>query len=300
MAMPAGRLTLDDKRRATATLLRSGADIHALNTVRKHASLVKGGWLAARTPGNCRTYAISDVIGDDLSVIGSGPTVPDASTYADALDVLRRFGGLDVYPRALVAHLDAGAGGRQPETPKPGDTRLSRSRASVIGGRHDAMRGASDAARAKGYHTVVDVSPVRGEARLIADAHLNAILGRAAALPRPLCFVSSGETTVTVTGDGQGGRNQEFALACVERLANVRGPVALASVGTDGVDGPTTAAGAVADSTSAVRARAAGLEAPERFLAANDSHRFFAGLGDLVNTGPTGTNVGDLQVILIG
>lgn len=300
MALPAEGLTLDDKRNATATLLRSGADIHALNTVRKHASSIKGGWLAARTTGSCRTLAISDVIGDDLSVIGSGPTVPDASTYADALEVLGRFGGIDVYPRALVAHLEAGARGRRPETPKPGDPRVSRSRASVIGGRHDAMRGASDAATAKGYHTVVEVSPVRGEARSAAVAHLSAVLGRAATLPRPLCFVSSGETTVTVTGGGRGGRNQEFALACVERLADVDGPAALASVGTDGVDGPTTAAGALADSSSAARARAAGLEAPERFLAANDSHRFFAGLGDLINTGPTGTNVGDLQVILIG
>jgi len=300
MALPVDGLTLDDKRRATAALLRAGADIHALNTVRKHASSIKGGWLAARTPAPCRTLALSDVIGDDLSVIGSGPTVADASTYGDALDVLHRLGGPGAFPPALVTHLEAGARGDRPETPKPGDARLSHSTASVIGGRHDAMRGAADAARAMGYHTLVEEHPVCGEARLAAALHLGPVLARAAALPRPLCLVSSGETTVTVTGKGRGGRNQEFALACAGLLAAFDGDVALASVGTDGVDGPTPAAGAIADSTTLVRARAAKLATPESVLAANDSHRFFASLGDLINTGPTGTNVGDLQIILIG
>jgi hydroxypyruvate reductase len=300
MAAPADGLTLDDKRRTTVALLRSGADIHALNIVRKHASSIKGGWLAACTPAASRTLAQSDVIGDDLSVIGSGPTVADASTYGDALDVLHRFGGLDAFPPALVKHLEAGARGDRPETPKPGDPRLSRSTASVIGGRHDAMRGAADAARAMGYQTLVEERPVRGEARLAARSQLQLLLDRAGTLPRPLCIVSSGETTVTVTGNGRGGRNQEFALASVDLLAAFDGVIALASVGTDGVDGPTPAAGALADSTTAARARAAKLAAPERVLAANDSHHFFARLGDLINTGPTGTNVGDLQIILIG
>lgn len=300
MAAPADGLTLDDKRRTTATLLRSGADIHALNAVRKHASSIKGGWLAASTSAACCTLALSDVIGDDLSVIGSGPTVADASTYGDALNVLYRFGGRDTFPRELVAHLEAGVRGDVSETPKPGDARLSRSVASVIGGRHDAMRGAADAARTMGYQTFVEEAPVRGEARLAARSQFQRLLDRVGSLPRPLCIVSSGETTVTVTGNGRGGRNQEFALALVETLAAFDGVIALASVGTDGVDGPTPAAGAIADSTSAARARAAKLATPESVLATNDSYHFFARLGDLINTGPTGTNVGDLQIILIG
>jgi glycerate 2-kinase len=300
MALPAYGVNLQDKRRTTAMLLRAGADIHALNTVRKHVSALKGGWLAARTRAACRTLAISDVVGDDLSVIGSGPTVADQSTYAEALDVLRRFGGAVAYPRALVAHLEAGIAGYREETPKPGDPRLARSIASVIGGRREAMHGAADAARALGYHAVIDDDPVCGEARDAAVARILDVLARASTLPRPLCAVSSGETTVTVTGRGAGGRNQEFALAAVEPLAGYAGVVALASLGTDGVDGPTTAAGAAADSTTLARARAMGLAPPKQALSDNDSHSFFAGLGDLINTGPTGTNVGDLQIILIG
>ncbi len=300
ISVPADGLALGDKRRATATLMRAGADIHALNTVRKHASAIKGGWLAARTPAACRTLAMSDVIGNDLSVIGSGPTVADSSTYADALHVLERFGGSGAYPRSLVARLEQGAHGDQLETPKPGDPRLSRSIASVVGGRDDAMRGAAAAARAKGYHTLVDDRPVRGEARHAGHVHVQTVLERAATAPRPLCVVSSGETTVTVMGEGLGGRNQEFALASVDLLAAFDGTVVLASIGTDGVDGPTSAAGALADSTTASRARRAGLSAREAYLAANDSHSFFKAIGDLIHTGPTGTNVGDLQVILIG
>ena len=172
MAAPAEGLTLDDKRRATDTLLRAGADIHALNTVRKHLSRIKGGRLAASASGRCRTLAISDVVGDDLSFIASGPTVPDPTTFDDALDVLRRFGGADAYPPAVVAHLTRGAAGQLPETPKPGDPRLARAASVVIGGRRDAMIGAADLARTLGYHVVVLDAPVVGEARTAADAHV--------------------------------------------------------------------------------------------------------------------------------
>jgi hydroxypyruvate reductase len=299
MAVPADGLALEDKQAATRQLLRAGADIHALNTVRKHLSAVKGGWLAARAPGPCVAFAISDVVGDDLSVIASGPTVPDASTFRDALEVIQRFGGDAAFPRAVVEHLRSGSQGRVPETPKPDDPRLARARTTVIGGRRDAMQGAVQEAEARGYQVLRIDDAVVGEARVTGPSHLRAVVARAAGTGRPACVVSSGETTVRVTGDGMGGRNQEFSLACVDALAAINGTAVLASVGTDGVDGPTDAAGAVVDSTTAARARAARLQ-PQAFLERNDSYRFFEALGDLIRTGPTGTNVGDLQVILLG
>jgi hydroxypyruvate reductase len=270
--------------------------------VRKHLSDIKGGWLAAKTRASCRTFAISDVIGDDLSVIGSGPTVADQSTFADAHAVLEQRGGAEAFPPAVVEHVTAGMRGARTETPKPGDSRLARSVATVVGSRFDAMHGAAGAARERGYHTVVVDDAVQGEARVAGRRHLAYALEVHAARAdrsRPLCIVSSGETTVTVQGHGRGGRNQEFALAVVEALAASGETVALASTGTDGVDGPTDAAGAIADATTLAHARAAGLAAPETYLDDNDSHAFFAGLGDLIHTGPTGTNVGDLQVILL-
>ena len=297
MAVPAQGVTLEDKQATTRQLLRAGADIHALNTVRKHLSAIKGGGLAARAPGPSVTLAISDVVGDDLSVIGSGPTVSDASTFGDALDILRRFGGEAAYPAPIVERLRNGAAGRVPETPKPGDPRLERARTSVIGGRRDAMDGAAAKATSLGYHVVRIDDAVVGEARVAGPSHLRACLARATGIGRPACIVSSGETTVRVTGDGKGGRNQEFVLACVDALATASVTALVASVGTDGIDGPTDAAGATVDNTTAERARAARL-APSTFLDRNDAYGFFAGLGDLIITGPTGTNVGDLQLVL--
>jgi glycerate-2-kinase len=299
MAVPADGVLLEDKRATTGQLLRAGADIHALNTVRKHLSAIKGGWLAARAAGHCLAFAISDVVGDDLSVIGSGPTVPDASTFRDALDILRRFGGEDAYPPAVVQRLASGANGQVPETPKPNDARLARARTTVIGGRREAMAGAVREAESRGYHVIRVDDAVVGEARVAGPSHLRAVVARAATAGRPACVVSSGETTVRVTGDGTGGRNQEFGLACADALAAVGGSAALASVGTDGIDGPTDAAGALVDSTTTARAKAARLQ-PQAFLERNDSYHFFEALGDLIQTGPTGTNVGDLQVILLG
>jgi hydroxypyruvate reductase len=301
MAVPADGLTLADKQDTTRYLLRAGADIHELNTVRKHLSATKGGWLAAAAPGACRTFAISDVVGDDPSVIGSGPTVPDPTTFRDALDILRRFGGEagdGAYPRAVVDRVAAGARGDVPETPKPNDPRLARASMSVIGGRRHAMDGAMAEAVSRGYHVAPVDDAVVGEARVVAPSHLRAALARAADVARPACIVSSGETTVRVTGDGAGGRNQEFALACASVLTAVGAPAVLASIGTDGVDGPTDAAGALVDVTTIDRARAARLD-PAAFLERNDTYRFFDTLGDLIHTGPTGTNVGDLQVILL-
>jgi glycerate 2-kinase len=298
MAVPADGITLDDKRRTTAQLLRAGADIHALNTIRKHLSAIKGGGLAQRAAGQVRTYVISDVVGDDVSVIASGPTVPDASTFEDARRLLDRYGGAGAYPSPVVDRLDRGVRGELPETPKPSHPGVERSTIRVIGSRRDAMAGAAARAASLGYDVVRLDDPIVGDAREAAVAHLRAVIARVADVRRPTCVVSSGETTVQVTGHGRGGRNQEFALAAAEPLAQAGADAVLASVGTDGIDGPTDAAGAIADSTTLARARQAALH-PVQFLDDNNSYAFFDALGDLVRTGPTGTNVGDLQVILL-
>jgi glycerate 2-kinase len=298
MAVPAEGITLDDKRATTEQLLRAGADIHALNTVRKHLSAIKGGQLAAATCARCDVLVISDVVGDDLTAIASGPTVPDTSRFADSLKIIRRFGGESAYPRAVVRRFVAGAAGEVPETPKAGDPRLGRTHTVIIGSRRDAMSGAAVEADARGYHVVPLSDAIVGEARLAAEAHVRAVAARVETLPRPACVISSGETTVHVTGRGAGGRNQEFALSAAVLLSRFGTPVAIASAGTDGIDGPTPAAGAYADVTTCDRAARRGLEL-EKFLANNDSYAFFDALGDLIHTGPTGTNVGDLQVILL-
>ena len=295
MVAPADGISLDEKRATTDRLMREGADIHALNTVRKHLSQIKGGWLAARTRATTIALAISDVVGDDPSVIASGPTVADVSTFADALEFLRRCGGESVYPAAVVARLQRGAEDGLPETPKPGDPRLARATTTIIGSRRDAMRGAADEARRLGYHVAAIDDAVVGEARGAAAAFVRDALARAATLPRPVAVIASGETTVHVKGKGKGGRNQEFALAAAAAMPR---DAALASVGTDGVDGPTDAAGAIAGSTTLNRARAAGLD-PQQYLDDNNVYAFFNALGDLIHTGPTGTNVGDLQLILL-
>jgi hydroxypyruvate reductase len=298
MAVPADGVTLDDKRQTTTRLLRAGADIHALNTVRKHLSAVKGGQLAAATRAACTVLIISDVVGDDLSVIASGPTVADGSRFSDALDVLRRCGGVAQFPDAVVRRLTEGAEGRLAETPKPGDPRLARVSATIVGSRRDAMDGAVAEASRRGYRVVRIDDPVIGDSRTTAVLHLRRAYALTKGMDRPVCVVSSGETTVEVSGTGSGGRNQEFALAAAPILGQLGAPAAVASVGTDGVDGPTDAAGAYADSTTVDRALAEG-RPPDRYLANNDSYAFFGALGDLIHTGPTGTNVGDLQLFLL-
>jgi hydroxypyruvate reductase len=298
MALPAEGVTLADTRAATAQLLRAGADIYALNTVRKHLSAIKGGWLAARARATCRALIVSDVVGDDVSVIASGPTVADATTFEDALALVRPYGGEDAFPPAVIARLRRGAQGAVPETPKPGDPRLARSTATIIGSRRDAMNGAAAAAAALGYTVLRLDDAVVGDARTAAASHLRAALARASGIARPACIVSSGETTVNVTGHGRGGRNQEFALAAATQLAEQGDAAVVASAGTDGIDGPTDAAGAIADATTLARANAAGAS-PDRALADNNAYAFFDAIGDLIRIGPTGTNVGDLQVILL-
>jgi glycerate 2-kinase len=300
MAMPAGELSLADKRRTNELLLRAGASIGELNIVRKHLSAVKGGRLAASAHGPVLTLAISDVVGDDLSTIASGPTVPDPTTFAQALDVLDRCGGRHLFPSPVIRWLTRGAGDPVTETPKPDHPRFERSLARVIGSRLTAVEGATRAAASIGYRIYPIEAPVVGEARLAGRALIEAASGALTLREAtPLCIVASGETTVQVKGHGRGGRNQECALAMALTLETLGSPVVAASVGTDGVDGPTDAAGAIVDSTTLSRAAAAEL-IPEVYLNDNDTYTFFNNLGDLLRTGPTGTNVGDLQVILIG
>lgn len=296
MAAPIEGVTLADKVATTRTMMHAGADILALNTVRRHLSMVKGGRLAAASVGATITLAISDVVGDDLSAIGSGPGVGDPSTWADVARFLDRFGG-DRHAVSVRRAVERGLNGELPDTPNPGAAALSRAVGRVLGSRRDAMEGARAAAASQGYHPIVLPEPVTGEARDAAPAWLDRALAAAGASPRPVCVISSGETTVRVTGSGQGGRNLEFALALVGRLAS--SGATLASAGTDGVDGTSGVAGAIAGPETVARAGAAGLDSPDRYLAANDSLAFFAPLDDVIRLGRTDTNVGDLQVLLI-
>jgi len=306
MALPAAGLRLEDKAEAARRLMHAGAAIGELNAVRKHLSAIKGGRLAAAAAGPVVTLALSDVVSpvaDDPSVIGSGPTVADPTTFVDALAIVERYGVRDQIPPGALAVLRRGAAGEIEETIKPGDARLARSEYHVIGSRLDAVAGARRAAEARGY-TVTEVpEPLVGEAREAGASLMALAVALAAKTPGPLCVLAAGETTVQVRGEGRGGRNQEMALAAA-LAAPVDPPFtrafALASAGTDGVDGPTDAAGAVVDPGTLARAARAGLGDPRAYLDRNDSYRFFEPLGDLINTGPTGTNVGDLQVVLIG
>ena len=298
LALPADGISLQNKIDATDALLRSGVAIEGLNTVRKHLSRIKGGRLAAASPRTL-TFALSDVHGpheDDPAVIGSGPTVADATTFDAALGVIRSSGA--AVPSAVISHLERGVRGEIEETVKPGDPRLSRSVFEIIGNRHTALEAALRAAQDRGYVTQVIPAATTGEARDAAQQFFSEVRWLASDGPRPLCVLAAGETTVTVRGEGLGGRNQEFALAMVPMIGNSGRAAAFASAGTDGVDGPTDAAGAVVDSSTLERAMRAGVDWRQA-LAANDAYRFFEPLGDLLRWGPTGTNVGDVQVFLV-
>ena len=295
MALAADGVAFNDKQAVIGRLLAEGADITALNCVRKHLSAIKGGRLAQACRAPLEAWLLSDVVGDDPSVIGSGPTVPDPTTFREALDVLSRLGGYASYPEAVVAYLQAGAAGRVAETPKR-QAELSRVITRVIGSAGRALDGAAAAARARGYTVVRRPTPITGEAREAAADHLSWIRRTLGVSARPVCVLANGETTVRVTGQGRGGRNQEFALASA--LALNRDQWRIASVGTDGVDGPTDAAGAWVDGLTIGRARQMGLD-PMAYLQGNDSWSFFRHVGGHITTGPTDTNVGDIQIVLI-
>lgn len=298
LAAPAPGVTIDDKAATTGLLLRAGADIAEINTVRRHLSAIKGGQLAARA-GRSITLAISDVCTpaeDDPSVIGSGPTAGDATTFADALGVIARWDLSARIPGGALRHLLAGASGAAAGPVPVGDVRLRQAAYWVIASRRDAMHAAAETARRLGYHVHVDAEAMVGEAREAPRRLFDpATIAR---LVRPACIIASGETTVHVHGQGVGGRNQELAVAALQSLAAHR-PAALASLGTDGIDGPTDAAGAMldADAWDALGPDASAI--CQHALDENDAYPLLDRLGVLVRTGPTGTNVGDLQVLLL-
>ncbi|MDR3567350.1 MAG: glycerate kinase [Syntrophobacteraceae bacterium] len=302
---PVEGLSLEVKIEASRLLLHSGATIQEVNCVRKHLSAVKGGRLAqALAPATVVSLILSDVIGDDLDAIASGPTVADPTTFADSLEILKRYGIENRAPVTVTNFLRRGAEGKAQETPKPGDPVFSRVKTLLIGTNREALAAAKARAQELGYETMVLTSRLTGEAREAALTILGIgkdICASGFPVKRPACVLLGGETTVTVCGTGKGGRNQEMALAFLAALS--RAPkdgedLLFFSASTDGKDGETEAAGALASSQLLARARAAGMH-PQRFLSNNDSYNFFNACGGLIQTGPTHTNVCDIQILLV-
>lgn len=297
ISAPADGISPEEKAEMSRLLLKAGADIHSFNTVRKHLSGVKGGLMArAAYPATVWTLLLSDVPGDDLSVIASGPFSPDPSTYADAVGVLERYRLQDAVPASVRSRLSEGAAGRLPETPKPEDPVFRKVVQALVGTNRTALDAAAAAAAADGADIVLLPGFLTGEARECARAFCARLRESAAALPpgRSIALVAGGETTVRVRGDGRGGRSQEFALATAIELSGEE-RMAVLSGGTDGIDGPTDAAGAYADGTTAARGKSLGLDL-RGHLENNDAYPPFQALGDLVITGPTGTNVTDIAI----
>jgi glycerate-2-kinase len=301
MPLPRGNISLADKKAITQALLNSGATITEFNTVRKHISDIKGGWLAKKAyPTTILNLILSDVVGDPLDFIASGPTVPDSTTFKEAIGVLKKYSLWATTPDSIKKLLSKGEKRLIPETPKAGDEAFRRVYNVVVGNNRSSSLAACERLKTDGLNTLLLTATMEGEAR-----HLGTMLSSIAKevtvsanpAPKPAGIVAGGETTVTVTGKGLGGRNQELALGAAARLRGAEG-VALASLSTDGIDGPTNAAGAVIDGKTVTRAAKMGLT-PEKFLAQNDSYHFFSRLGDLILTGPTGTNVNDVSVIVV-
>ncbi len=301
MCMPRPEISLEDKKKITELLLKSGANIHEINAVRKHISSFKGGMLARKAyPATLISLILSDVIGDNLDVIASGPTVPDSSTFKDAIEILRRYGIWDEAPSSIRRVLSDGGVGRIGETPKPGDPIFSRVFNFILGNNRLASLAAVHELKRMGMNTLFLTSLLEGEARdvglMLSTIALEINLS-GNPVEKPAAIVLGGETTVTVKGDGIGGRNQEIVLSSALRIRGVEG-VVVASASTDGIDGPTDAAGAIADGDTLKRAEELGLNALE-YLENNDSYTFFSKTGDLIFTGPTGTNVNDISVIVV-
>jgi hydroxypyruvate reductase len=297
LPFPAAPITLEEKQATTRLLLASGATIHEINAVRKHISSIKGGQLARlASPAAVEALLLSDVIGDDLDVIGSGPTAPDASTFETTAAILEKYAITGRVPAPVRERIECGMRGEIAETPKPDDPLFARVRNTVVGSNRLALDAAAHAAKELGYRTLVLSSEIEGETREIARMH--AAIGREIArtgrpVRPPACIITGGETTVTIRGGGLGGRNQEFVLAAAIEIAGVDGVVVF-SAGTDGTDGPTDAAGAIADGLTLARNPDARL-----YLERNDSYHYFEPLEDLVMTGPTNTNVMDVRLVLV-
>jgi glycerate-2-kinase len=293
-------IKLDDLQKLSSVLLQCSATIHEINCIRKHISLIKGGQLAKKIyPARCVTLALSDVIGDDLSVIASGPTSPDPTTFDDALAILEKYNVTDKIPTVILNHLKRGSEGKIPDTPKREDQVFKKVTNIVIGNNRLALNKAKETAESLGFKTIILTSMLEGEAREIARvvaSIISEVQVTGTPIKKPACILLGGEPTVKIQGTGKGGRNQELALAVA--LSNINEPYVCVSVGSDGTDGPTDAAGAIVDHTTLSRAESAGLNAQE-YLKNNDSYNFFAPLGDLIITGPTGTNVMDVIFALV-
>jgi len=301
LVQPAGGIALEEMQDMTRSLLECGASIDEINTVRKHISLSKGGQMArAAMPATTINLMLSDVVGDSMDVIASGPFVPDSSTFEDAWKILEKYGLKEVSP-AIRAYLEEGVEGRVPETPKEGDPAFERVHNLIIGSNILALQAAEEKAGTLGYNTLILSSMIEGETREVARVHTGIareMMKTGRPIPCPGCVISGGETTVTVRGKGLGGRNQEFCLAAALELKGLPSRVAVLSGGTDGDDGPTRAAGAIVDPLTVRRGEEAGMAASD-FLADNDAYHFFEKTGDLLITGPTGTNVMDVRLVLV-
>ncbi len=299
---PADAITLEEKQEVTQLLLDCGADIKEINTVRKHVSHVKGGWLARWAyPSTVLSFILSDVVGDPLDTIGSGPTVPDPSTFEDAWRILEKYDLLREIASSIRERLQLGREGKLEETPKSADQAFEKVHNLIIGSNLLALKAAAKEASSLGFQPLILSSAIVGETREVARFHVavaKEVVSSGNPLPRPACIISGGETTVTLKGHGLGGRNQEFALAAALEIEAL-GKVVLLSGGTDGTDGPTDAAGALCDPTTVKRGRDVGLDAKSH-LENNNAYPFFRKLGDLLITGPTYTNVMDVRIILVG
>lgn len=298
---PVDGVTLEDKQETTKVLLACGANIHEINSIRKHLSVIKGGGLArAVYPATLVTLILSDVIGDDLDTIASGPCVPDSKNFADCLAIFKKYGILDQVPAGVIGYISKGAAGDAPETPKEGDPIFEKTSNVIIGGNFDALIKSKNKAEELGYNTILLSSMIEGETKDVAANHVaiaREIQHHGYPVVRPACILTGGETTVTIKGKGKGGRAQEFALAAAMKMDGMDDLVVLCA-GTDGTDGPTDAAGAVSDNRTVERASQEELD-PKRYLSNNDSYHFFEALGDLYKTGPTNTNVMDIRILLV-
>lgn len=301
LPQPAQGIPLEEKQQLTRRLLACGASIDEINAVRKHISVLKGGQMArAASPATTVNLMLSDVVGDRMDVIASGPFTPDPSTFQDVERILEKY-GLEDIPQPIARHLKEGSEGRAPETPKPGDPVFRAVHNMIVGSNIIALRAAAEKAAALGYATVVLSSLIEGETRDVARVHAaiaKEVLRTGHPSSSPLCVISGGETTVTIRGEGLGGRNQEFCLAAAMDLEGEAPRIVMLSGGTDGNDGPTDAAGAVVDPLSVARGRQAGMEAGLA-LRENDAYHFFEKTGELLITGPTRTNVMDVHLVLV-
>jgi glycerate-2-kinase len=301
MPLPRDGISISDKKQLTDALLKCGATINEINTVRKHISDFKGGWLAKKAyPATILNLILSDVVGDPLDFIASGPTVPDSTTFSDAVKILRRYGLWKEAPSSIRKVLSDGEKKLIPDTPKSNDKAFKKAYNIVVGNNRLASSAALGYLKSAGLNSLLLTATLEGEARYVATMMASMAREVSASgnpVPKPAGIVAGGETTVFVAGKGKGGRNQEIALAAALRVKDLDG-VVIASLSTDGVDGPTDVAGAIADGKTLIRAEELRMDAG-KFLADNDSYDFFSKLEDLIFTGPTGTNVNDVTAIVV-